>query len=934
MELNIFEFMGISDSQTEAENPLDDFFTRIANGALLKLMSKRQTGIHYGQTLYAHLLNVVLTVDLAAQLIGCTILERRILICASILHDLNKLDPQGRSISQVAKTEEIINFLKEYDLDQLLPNLIEHVEIIRRLIAAHSGHLHQGADSLLPLAGPITRTRLQNVLVPLLQLADQADVARNFFDDAKRQQVISSLNAASDIQYRWEWHRLNEFRGPFSNLIHNAVCEEMEQQLDAKPFLHYGEGTFYLVPSKSPASLLPDTFTNVANRLSKKIKTLKSGKAEDFVTGSPTGTKINSEVFATSLTIREVFRVAASNIRKKVFKGEKIAESEANARRRAKEGYETLLDSNKYLFSRDPEVMQTGELLRVIYNFLQGHCEQAFKGKNKKYDDAWQPIYKKCALNVKEEWGKLDALNDRAYVIGRTLFEEREGDFSSILETVTELAEEFETSYQLRGNSDQPPTELNEYLKSTLVFSCLVTSRTAFSQYLQSYSNEEIDVCSLCGMPFPGQTMMAGDVPKGLTVAQFSNRNFAGKGDPKRNSCAICREQLLIEKIGFAPAQSKGFYLHIYPESFVPPLYVEALRQTFRQLVGQEIRTLLFDTRAIAKDYETTKQLKLSFKTKATGLALPLYSDLVGNIITLPIYALGDNETERYLFAMNYAFFIHQRFGQRVVLTQSIIPPVTMVEMQESSNTEGIKIYLDDLPYALRGLIRQNNLNGKQADEAFELLQALKRSADEIGTGEDLCDLARSLNDGELGIFFAAHRILERSNKKDGVINNIAANIFPYLKFAAEKVYQLLKGENRMSDLSLTKILEDMSDLAWKRSIRGNSLAHTALIKPMDIIFQLLRRQQMHEVSYLKLIAKEDVLRHIERTSDYNVGGEREEAISQWVTLFFDELLQKGFHGDIRRLLLEEKYVKAAYTTLMRYRLREASEAKKQTAKT
>src|SRR5205823_6581682 len=112
--------------------------------------------------------------------------------------------------------------------------------------------------------------------------------------------------------------------------------------------------------------------------------------------------------------------------------------------------------------------------------------------------------------------------------------------------------------------------------------------------------------------------------------------------------------------------------------------------------------------------------------------------------------------------------------------------------------------------------------------------------------------------------------------------------------------------------------------------IRGANLVHTALIKPMDIAFQLLRRQGNREISLVKLIATEEILRHIERTSDYGVGEERAEAIRTWVQLFFDELLAKGFGADPRLLIRDEKYVKAAYTTLMRERLREASEAKKQ----
>ncbi|MEW6732808.1 MAG: type I-D CRISPR-associated protein Cas10d/Csc3 [Acidobacteriota bacterium] len=922
--MDIFEFVGISQND---DDPIGDFLSKVANGALLVLTLLRQSGVHCGQSLYAHLLNIVLTVDLVAQLLGCNNLERRLLICAAVLHDLNKLDPQHRPISKVATTEDVSLFLKHYKLDQILPDMETAVEIVRRLIAAHSGHLHQGADSLLPLTGPVSRDRLRNILIPILQLADQADVARKFSDHRKREQVLSSLNAASNQQYRWEWHRLSEYRGPFSNLIHNAVIAEMEAQLGAKPFLHYGEGTFYLVPSSAPATLQGNTYSQIAIRLSKTVKRLKGGNAADFVAGSPTGIKINPEIFTTGLSLRDAFNAAAKMILARQFKGEKISEMEQKARGRAKDGYKTLFDSNGNLFPHDQELMRMGELLRVIYNFLQAHCSSAFKGKNKKFENAWHPIYHKLQLEIKPEWLLVDALNDRAYVVARNI----KVDFSIVLDQIIELAEEFAQVYSLRNGEDTNPT-FTDYIQSILNISCLLPAPATFIKHLEIYSDPSVVACSLCSMPMPADVMMTDDVPKGLVVAQFSNRNLAGKGDPKRNSCPICREQLLVERIGFAPApaQNKGLYLHIFPESFAPPIFISALRRIFQTLQGLDIRTILFDTRTISREYETSKILRLNFKLKSIGLALPLYPELIGNVITLPIYPAGDNDTERYLFALQYALFIHQRFGQRVVLSQSIIPTVTTEEMQESNGDNGIKIYFDGLPGVLRGLLPRNALTGSGTDNVFELLQALKIVADKIGSGEDLIDLVRSLNDGELGVFFAAHRAIERNSKSDQAANTTAGEIAHKLKYIAETVFHSLKGERGMNDVSVTNILEQMAEVAWQKSIRGATLAHTSLIKPIDIAFQLLRRQGNREVSFLKLVSMEEILRHIERTSEYGVGQERNEAIETWTILFFDELLVKGFHADIRRLIRDEKLVKAAYTTLLRQQLRKASEAKKQ----
>lgn len=924
---NIFEFMGLPTSEEES-NPTKDFLTKVANKQLLSLANKRQTGVHAGQTIYAHLLNVVLVVDLAAQIVGCSSYERRILICAAVLHDLNKLDPENRRISEVANTEDIKKFLILYGLDQLLEDLDKSIEVIRRLVAAHSGHLHQGADSLLPLAGEISRDRLRNVLIPLLQLSDQAEVARKFTDTRKQEQVLSRFNAASDTQYKLQWHRLSEYRGPFSNLIHNAVIEEMENSFSAKAFLNYAEGTFYLVPANQEKQTDQDIYNNVANLLAKRLKKLKGGNASDFVTGSPLGIKINPEIFTTNLTIEDAFIAASNNVvLKRPYKLDSIKEMEAKAIRRAKEGYEVLYDEQGNLFSKEPEVMQMGEILRTLYNFFQAHCSVLFKGKNKKFEDAWQVIYQYLEITVQPAFATLDALNDRAYFIARIIKTDKNLNYGDLLNKIIKIAEVFVEELSLSKADQSANSEFTEYLKTVLTFSFFESKKVDFIKHLNVYSDLRHSVCSLCSQAIPAEAMMAGDVPKGLTVAQFSNRNLAGTNDPKRNSCAICREQLLVEKIGFAPSQSKGFYLHIFPETFSPPLFIEAMRDTFNQLKKMDARALIFDTRAIARNYENDL-LELTFKPKASGLIIPLYSELIGNVITMPIYALGDNDTEKYLFALHYGLLIHRRFGQRVVLTQSIVPPVQADEMMESDEDNGIKLYLDGVPSALLGLVKSNSLNGQQSDHLFDLLHNLKVIADQIGTGEDLIDLARSLNHGELGIYFAAHRAIERNSKDSHIANARGGDIAERLKQIARNIIN--NGDIAVTNTCLTDTLEKMADIAWKKSIRGDSLAHTALIKPMSIVFQLLRRQSNKELSFVKLVATEEILRHIERTSDYRVNAEKSDAIESWTALFFDELLAKGFGADVRRLIQEEKYVKAAYTTLIRQQLRKASDAKKQ----
>lgn len=905
---DILEFISL-----EQANPIEFFLSKVANSSLTLAIN---------QPFYSRIVNFVLLTDLTAEIVNCSILERKILISAATVYHLSNLN---KSMVEISNLDNLKNVLIDYNLDQLLMDIEDCIEVVHQLIIR--AKVGNQVVKQLSSNSIITEDRLNKILVPLLQLVDHADVAREFSDKDKQDEVLMKLNALSGTQYRWVWHHLNEYRGSFTNLIHNAVMKQMQKQLLAKPFFNYSDGTLYLIPANSSAKLSDSIYTEVAKDLSQSLKRLKGGNAADFVIRSQIGIKINPEIFSTDLSIADAFEIAARITQALPYQAETIADMEAKAIKRADDGYEELL-VNKQLFSRDVEVMRMGELLRTIYNFLQSHCSKAFKGKNKFFNSSWEAIYQKFSLEVDPRWALVDGLCDRAYVIAKVLKEESLLDFSQVLSQVVELAEEFIAKLQLKASEDKANPSLIEYLEATLTFDS-IKKQQSFIKNLNIYNNPKIDSCCLCSLALEGQEMLSGAVPTGIVVSQYSNRNKAGSGDLKRHYCAICREQLLVEKIGFASGQSKSFYLHIFPDTLASPIFVNAMRNTFKSLNNVDVRTLLFDTRTIARDYEDNKLLRLSFKSKSTGLALPLYPELVGNIITLPIYPLGDNDTERYLFALHYALLIYQRFGQRVVLTQSIISPITGSEMLETNADDSINLYLDDLPNVMDGLIPSNSLNRKQANDAFELLHALKVIADKIGTGKDLINLVRSLKNGELGIYLATHRAIERNSKNGAIANSKAGDVNNKLSYVANKVFESKNRGGDMSKISLKGVLEKMAEIAWKRAIKGSSLATSSLIKPIEIAFHILHRQSNKEIDFIKLVVTGEITDHLGRISEYKLGADRAASIEQWVSIFFDELLNQGFDGDIRRFFHDEKAIKSAYTTLMRTQLRRASEAKK-----
>ena len=80
---------------------------------------------------------------------------------------------------------------------------------------------------------------------------------------------------------------------------------------------------------------------------------------------------------------------------------------------------------------------------------------------------------------------------------------------------------------------------------------------------------------------------MAANAPGSVGVQSFSNRLVGGSSrEPKRNICAVCRVQFILEKLAWSTHRDKHggdyttFYFHFYPYSFfTEPLFTGDVRE-------------------------------------------------------------------------------------------------------------------------------------------------------------------------------------------------------------------------------------------------------------------------------------------------------------------------------------------------------------------
>ncbi len=110
--------------------------------------------------------------------------------------------------------------------------------------------------------------------------------------------------------------------------------------------------------------------------------------------------------------------------------------------------------------------------------------------------------------------------------------------------------------------------------------------------------------------------------------------------------------------------------------------------------------------------------------------------------------------------------------------------------------------------------------------------------------------------------------------------------------------------------------LKEMAQLAVKYRIVGRSLKRNSILKPLAIILENLEREPKEDVRDLTRRASErQIFDHLDRIAgaDYTFGKGKQTQVSEYVDLFFEQLLNTAHKGDVYRLLQRDKLIRSAY---------------------
>jgi CRISPR-associated protein Csc3 len=909
-----------------------DYIEIVANKGLLSYKDILQWGGKAGESLYTHVLNGVFVLEQLRPALAFSDLEARVLFTAFTVHDLNKVLDEEGSYNEIVTDESVTAEIEKLGLDHFFPEYADYLDDILALARAHSAHYHHDGDSLIASHDPYGLSRDQvDALKHLIRAADVVDLSHTLDEQKHKQDFLFHLNTYSEVQYTFCTHLLTEDRGLLSNVVHKSIVAHLRGELDLIPLLFYPDGVAYLVAKGRKLVFTEGDQEQIGRRIAATISEMTREKLPDFVESKPGGIKIMPKCLDLGLSFADIWHVVegkahsraghldSEGIEEKTRgRTERDFDKNAEALSEAAGAVRAMLDSDEPVTATDEATLRQAELIRAYYIFVKEYVADVA-------DEPWHYVYRLLDL-PEEKWPIYDYFSplwDRTYVVARDVaLSEKELHHRFVADGTHLLAEQ--------GREDPKATLFTEYVRRYAVFSFQPMEVPAFVEHLAHYVENQHKQCVVCSSRFPTDKWMSGDVRDDITVQAFSNRLRGGPGDPKKNVCALCRLQFLLEKLNYPPVRGEKIaYLHLFPYAFLTAPFIQGLWTGIQRLTRENLveRALFLHSADAMEDVGAKRPLRLDFaaitrsgKPQPYGLYLPRYSATVGNRIIFPLNPAGSNDTERFLFALWNGMLLQKHFGCKALLSDSPVAPLGKEDFHD--------LYVANAPLACRGLIRENDYaafrDGSEAPgtlaalwEQVEHLFALSRLVRSADTRQnEQVALVQAMGGAPLEVFYTAEKLLEaRASDREWRLIRLSQRAFPHV----EALSHSIAGGDTMAKLS--DVLQKLAEVAWKGGLRGSSLRKNSLMTPLDEVFRKLSsHSEGADIEALRAAAVEDIFEHLERIADqrYRPGKRKWEATEAFVNGFFEDVYEDVYGGKLRKLLVDEKLIRSAYLFYIR----------------
>jgi len=837
----------------------------------------QQHGVRIGTTLAEHLdsaCQFILTVSRIAEVAAD---KRPLLLAATAVHDLNKLDSQGRNVKTLARNRD---FLREQLEKACVLNFVvtdDDLELVRKLIERHSGHNVSDGTRFLPEDPDIERW------AAMLTAADLFDLG--IPDDQRFRKVETELTVAFGRSCNLFRVRVSEDKGYLTALLLGA-CEEVLQKHGLNPLAIFPDGELF------EGQALPniDLTREIATVWQTKIDQVFGNNIERLVRPTKDGIKIAHQ--AIQQNIDEILvNVEAILIKKKAgYKQDKIAKDVTKWGDAAGEDVLKKAAELQLLPVSNAEEFAISEGLKAAY---LSYREVGLSTK-----DVWDKIAAHTGISEQQR-AVLEAFNGQ---YGRSLFAAKVA-----IQGMDGIKAALQESIQLRKKSTQTTvqTEVSEEMITSvsrmvnLPLAIQLDGTNDLNAYVEANPRQR---CSFGSTSSDIDELISANMPPGTKVQAFSNRLPGGiSAEPKRQADSIAALAYQLMTVGAQfPNVSKQdpLYLHLaLPKGSAPEL-LRIWRELLKQLAATNAEggTITVDQLRLYRD----KQLEFK-ANKVVGAALPKRPEFVHTAVIIPL-VWGDVNA-------SLALIKSLRLALEISLSLDIGFPVTLSGNLEIEIFNDIYGRVEGIPATLQPLLGNGQYQYRQdAEKILERLRCIGELAVSVASiqkaDDCLYDLARTC-DRPIELYYVLLRWILREQDEPN-LSIIWSRICEPLNNLLES---LMPNENSL----LTKYLKEAAQVAAEANLRGSSFKRTSKAEPFTAFVAAIRTQKAYfdlEVIFAALVQQYHT--RLDRIREYNVGAKKLEIVKHYYDIL-RKLYEEVYSARPEKFLSDQKTLEAAY---------------------
>lgn len=836
-----------------------------------------QYGVRKGTTLAEHLDSACQFILSVSRIGGVPEDKRPVLLAATAVHDLNKLDALERKVKDLARDRIFLREQLERACVLSFVSTEDDFELVRRLIERHSGHNVSDGAIFLPEDPAIKR------LAAMVTAADLFDLG---IPEQKRfQKVQIELTVAFNRPCNLFRVRVSEDRGYITALLLGA-CEEVLSKHGLTPLAIFPDGELF------EGEVLPtgDLATQIAATWQAKIDQVFGNNIEQLVRPTKDGIKIAHQ--AIQQDVEEVLLNVQALLEKKKagFKADKVGKDIAKWGDAA--GAEAVKDAEAVglLPVGNAEEFAIAEGLKAAY---LSYREAGVSPK-----EVWDTIATHVGISDKQR-AVLEPFNGQ---YGRPLFAAK-----AAIEGIEGIQNALRESFQMRRESNQATqaSEASEEMVTAVarMVNLPVISRLNGMDELNAYVEANPKQrCSLGSISNDTQELLSDNMPPGTKVQVFSNRLPGGiSAEPKRqaDSMAALAYQLMAVGANFPAVKKQDpIYLHFaLPKGSCP----ELLRVWREHL--QELATTNADGGTVSIDeLKLYRDEMLQFKAnKVVGLALPKRPEFIHTTVFVPVVWGDVNTSIALLKSLRLALEISLpwSFGFPFIISSNL-------EVELSEDTYG---RVEGIPAALQPLLGNGYYKYRQdAERILERLRCIGKLAISVASiqkaDDCLYDLARAAA-RPIDLYYVLLRWTLRE-QDEPTLSVIWSRI-------RDPLHTLLESLMPNDNAKLTAYLKEAAQVAAQARIWGSSFKRTAQAEPFTAFIAAVRSQKSYmDLDFMFAALVQQYHTRLDRIREHGVGATKYEQVKRYYEVL-RKLYEEVYQARPEKFLTNKKTIEAAY---------------------